>query len=219
VRFSPSQLHLGVNQLAHHALAAALAPSLAAGASSSSSPSRIVAVASTAASWPGAADALRDALDGAHSATSSAALLPWAPYAASKLANVAWCQHASSLSPSPQAGAGAAAPRTMYVAVHPGTAPSGLQRHMGALGRGVNGVSAAVGCSAARAAERVVDAATAREPSACAGVLVPRAAGGGDGSGVDEALAARVWAAGEAAVAAEAARGLECAAQELAASA
>jgi hypothetical protein len=210
-----------VNQLAHHALAAALAPSLAAGTASSSAPSRVVVVASTAACWPGAAHALRDALDGAHGSRGSSTnvsgaflLLPWAPYAASKLANIAWCHHASSLQAGDDSGDEHAARRTMYVAVHPGTAPSGLQRHMGALGRAVNAVSAAAGCSAARAAARVVDAATALEPSECAGVLVPRAGGGGS-SEIDEALAARVWAAGEAAVAAATAQDAECTAREL----
>ena len=203
-----AQLHLAVNQLAHHALATQLAPCLAAGAAASGVPSRVVVVASAAARWPGAEAALHDALAGG--APEGGA--PWASYAGSKLANVAWCRAAAARwQPA----------RVQVLAVHPGTAPSGLQRHKGPLGAALNAASAAIGatpdrrapaarshaCMRAdapaadaaplarrhRAAARVVEVATACEGEVCKGAL--RA------SDVSDALAQQVWDAGEAALA------------------
>ena len=130
-----------MNQLAHHALATRLAPCLvAAGAQSGGPPARIVLLASAAARWPRAQAALAAALDPAAPAAPEP---PWAPYAASKLANVAWCRAATGRWP-----------RVDVVALHPGTAPSGLQRHMGATGRVLNALTTAAGCSIDRRALR-----------------------------------------------------------------
>ena len=159
-----------MNHLAHHCLAAQLAPCLAAGA-----PSRVVVVSSAAARWPGANQALAAALDGADFSGP-----PWAAYAGSKLANAAW-SHAAARRLAP-AG-------TTVVALHPGIAPSGLQRHMGVTGAALNALTAALGGGVDASAARVVAAATAAEPQACAGVLA-----------MDSAFEERVWAAGEAAL-------------------
>jgi NAD(P)-dependent dehydrogenase (short-subunit alcohol dehydrogenase family) len=129
-----------VNQLAHHALAAHLAPCLVAGAAATGAPSRVVAVASAAATWPGAAGALSAALDG-DAAALAAGGAPWAPYAASKRANVAWVRAASQHCD---------AAVLQHIALHPGAAPSGLQRHMGPLGAALNALTTAIGGSADR---------------------------------------------------------------------
>jgi len=165
-----AQLHLGVNQLAHHCLAAQLAPCLAAGA-----PSRVLVVSSSAARWPGADQALAAALDG-----NDFAGPPWAAYAGSKLANVAWSRAAARR----WAPGGVA-----VVALHPGIAPSGLQRHMGALGAVLNALTSAIGGGADVSAARIVAAATAAEPQMFALDCATEAA-----------LEERVWAAGEAAL-------------------
>ena len=159
-----------MNQLAHHCLAVQLAPCLAAGA-----PSRVVVVASSAARWPGADQALQAALDG-----SKFSGPPWAPYAGSKLANVAWSRAAARR----WASAG-----ITVAALHPDIAPSGLQRHMGVLGATLNALTAAVGGSRDASAARVVAAATAAEPHAFALQ-----------GATDAALEERVWAAGDAAL-------------------
>ena len=162
-----------MNQLAHHCLAAQLAPCLAA------APARVVVVASAAARWPGAEQALEAALDGRDSAGP-----PFAAYAGSKLANVAWSRAAASR----WASAG-----VTVVALHPGIAPSGLQRNMGIIGAAMNALTAAAGGDVNASAGRVVAAATAAEPYECAGAFPLDSA---CGTAFDE----RVWAAGEAAL-------------------
>ena len=137
-------------------------------------------VASAAARWPGADQALAAALD----EPSDFLGPPWAAYAGSKLATVAWSRAADRrLAP---AG-------VTVVAMHPGVTPSGLQRYMGVAGAALNALTAALGCSVDASAARVVAAATAAEPQLCEGVFTMDSACGA-------AFEERVWDAGEAAL-------------------
>jgi len=134
------EVHYGVNCLAHQLLVAMLQPSLEAGAAAAHVPSRVVFVGSDAATWPGARQALQAALT---SDADAGMMMPWAPYAASKLACAALCQ----------AFAQRSTPSLLTcVSLHPGIAPTGLQRHMGALGSALNALMAAAGCTVDRCA-------------------------------------------------------------------
>ena len=134
------EVHYGVNCLAHQLLVAMLQPSLEAGAAAAHVPSRVVFVGSDAATWPGARQALQAALT---SDADAGMMMPWAPYAASKLACAALCR----------AFAQRSTPSLLTcVSLHPGIAPTGLQRHMGALGSALNALTAAAGYTVDRCA-------------------------------------------------------------------
>lgn len=166
--------HFGVCVAAHHLLASRLAPALARGARTR--PTSVLVVASAAASWPAAETVLHATLacDGTPPKPSA---LPWAPYAAAKLGTVAWARAAEAHY----------APAGVSVRMlHPGVAPSGLQRHMGLLGEGLNTAAALLGGSPDAAAARVVAAALRSE--AARDAQLPSTSG---------ALAAKVWAVAE----------------------
>jgi NAD(P)-dependent dehydrogenase (short-subunit alcohol dehydrogenase family) len=144
-----------VNLLGHASLAAALLPSLAAAAAAArpGKASRVILVSSDAGAWPGARAAMAALLRPPAAAAASPALTgvpPYAAYAASKRALAALAR-AAAPDMLPQG--------VLVLAVHPGLAPSRLQRHMGVLGFALNAALTACGYSAEQAAGELVAAA------------------------------------------------------------
>lgn len=116
---------------------------------------RVINVSSAAHRWCRRPWSLLAALHPADGGAILKAIQPWEMYGFCKLANIL---HARSLGAAQRAHQDDSR-EVIALAVHPGIAPTGLQRHMGHGGKVLNAVSQAAGFSAERAASRVLLAA------------------------------------------------------------
>ncbi|KAK9828451.1 hypothetical protein WJX72_000062 [[Myrmecia] bisecta] len=142
------ELNMAVNHLGPFRLTQLLLPLMARSADNGAPPGRIVVVTSTAYQWSRATGVDLAALSG--SASAREGYTPWRAYGESKLANILFARDLARRLPPANID---------VVAIHPGIAPSGLQRHMGIPGTLLNLATSVLGCSTSKAASHILNAA------------------------------------------------------------